>query len=231
MKSRKFSNLHKSINELLSKYHPEIKNSGEAYFLIAYQFIFSFIFSGYTIYLLCVGKVRLSTNPDLYMGILGLYFILAMIRLRMIRKKEVDRQIEKKVQPEKKIGDDSISNDADKDNAIFKLENETIAQIHNKCNGKQWEDISIESFINLLNSSGDNQSLTIKKDETNRTKYVFKIMASYIKDKNRRKIWIENIMKNIFNNVDFMRATLRTDKLSSGYSSIDAKFQEFFNDL
>lgn len=105
-----------------------------------------------------------------------------------------------------------------------------LDKIYNKCNGKQWENITQKDFFNLLYSNGVNQSLTIKDKEINRTKYVFKTMANCIKDENRRKIWIENIKKSIFNDVDFMRATLRTNKLGS-YSSIDAKFQEFFKDL
>lgn len=108
---------------------------------------------------------------------------------------------------------------------------DSVSKIYNKCDGKQWVHISEKNFMILLNSNGKDQSLNIKKREINRTKCIFKILANYIKDIDKRKIWIEGITKNIFNDVDFMRATLRTDKSRYDYSSIDAIFQESIDKL
>ena len=74
-------------------------------------------------------------------------------------------------------------------------------------------------------------TLSIKKDEFNRTKVVFKNIANSIKDKGSRKKWIEFIKKEVFNNVDFMKATLRTDTSCEGYSQIDINFSSFIADL
>ena len=62
-------------------------------------------------------------------------------------------------------------------------------------------------------------------------KVVFKNIANSIKDKGSRKKWIEFIKKEVFNNVDFMKATLRTDTSCEGYSQIDINFSSFIADL
>lgn len=113
---------------------------------------------------------------------------------------------------------------------IFSYGSLLIDNIYRKCNGYLWDDISKEEFIILLNSSGKGKSLTIKKNQINRTKFVFRMIAKSI-NKDKRNIWVEGIMKHIFDNVEFMKATLRTDKLSSGYSDEDVKFSQLIKDL
>lgn len=116
------------------------------------------------------------------------------------------------------------------DNDIPKIDKKLIRKIYNKCNNNQWNSISIDDFIRLLNC--DNSiNLSIKKDELNRTKVVFKNIANSIKDKGSRKKWIEFIKKEVFNNVDFMKATLRTDTSCEGYSQIDINFSSFIADI
>ena len=116
------------------------------------------------------------------------------------------------------------------DNNIPKIDKTLIRKIYNKCNNNQWNSIPIDDFIRLLNC--DNSiTLSIKKDEFNRTKVVFKNIANSIKDKGSRKKWIEFIKKEVFNNVDFMKATLRTDTSCEGYSQIDINFSSFIADL
>lgn len=113
----------------------------------------------------------------------------------------------------------------------YRFDRSIIYKIYNKCNGVQWESITIDQFTNLLNSGGEYQSLTIKKNETNRTKCVFRKVSSCIGDTEDRKTWIEDIKTNIFNGTDFMKATLRTDTSCSGYSSIDDVFKGFVDSL
>lgn len=116
------------------------------------------------------------------------------------------------------------------DNDIPKIDKNLIRKIYNKCNNNQWNSISIDDFIRLLNC--DNTiKLSIKKNESNRTKVVFKNIANSIKDKGSRKKWIEFIKKEVFDNVDFMKATLRTDTSCEGYSQIDINFSSFIADL
>lgn len=76
-----------------------------------------------------------------------------------------------------------------------------------------------------------NLQLTIKKGEVNRTKVIFRMIGNNISDKNTRQEWIERIKTHIFGGVDFMKATLRTDTLSGGYSEKDAQFQQFIENL
>lgn len=139
------------------------------------------------------------------------------------------------------LGNMSISKELDTDdatshcvenesNSIFQLNDKTIIEIHNKCNGEQWENILIDNFIDLLNSNGENQSLIIRNKEINRTKVVFRMIAKSI-DKAMLKEWIEGIEKNVFGGVEFMKSTLRTDKLSGGYSDKDVKFKPFIDSL
>lgn len=104
-------------------------------------------------------------------------------------------------------------------------------KIYNSCNGNQWETIPMNDFTNLLTNNGIGQSFIIRKDEINRTKVVFRVIANRINDKNIRKEWIEDIKKNIFNSTDFTKATLRTDRTSGGYSSIDVEFKAFIDSL
>lgn len=108
---------------------------------------------------------------------------------------------------------------------------DVISKIYNKCNGIQWEHITEKDFIILLNSNGENQSLSIKENEINRTKCVFRKIATCIKDKGIRKTWIEGIKKNIFEGVDFMKAAPQTNKCSGGYSETDIKFKSFLDSL
>lgn len=116
------------------------------------------------------------------------------------------------------------------DDYISEINEELTKKIYSKCNKKQWDDISMKDFIKLLNC--DNTiKLSIKKNESNRTKVVFKNIANSIKDKGSRKKWIEFIKKEVFDNVDFMKATLRTDTSCEGYSQIDINFSSFIADL
>jgi len=57
------------------------------------------------------------------------------------------------------------------------------------------------------------------------------MIASSISDKSTRQEWIERIRTHIFSGVDFMKATLRTDTLSGGYSEKDIQFQQFIENL
>lgn len=105
-----------------------------------------------------------------------------------------------------------------------------IEKIYRKCNGYLWDEIPKKDFITLLNSCGKSQSFTIKKNQINRTKVVFRRVAKNV-DKNVCKEWIKGIMENVFDGVEFMKSTLRTDKLSSGYSDEDVKFSLFLDSL
>jgi len=116
-------------------------------------------------------------------------------------------------------------------NVSCDFKKELITAIYNKCNGVQWESITKDYFIDLLNSNGNNQSLSIMKNETNRTKCVFRKIANCIENKDTRKAWIEGIKNNIFDGVDFMKATLQTNKYSAGYSEIDVNFKPFLDRL
>lgn len=115
-------------------------------------------------------------------------------------------------------------------NGRYYIQDSIIQKVYEKCNGVQWENILIDNFIDLLNSNGENQSLIIRNKEINRTKVVFKMIAKNI-DKAMLKEWIEGIEKNVFGGVEFMKSTLRTDKLSSGYSDKDVKFKPFIDSL
>lgn len=106
-----------------------------------------------------------------------------------------------------------------------------IDKIYKECNDTQWDGIAKNDFIKILNGSGTNLQLTIKKGEVNRTKVIFRMIGNNISDKNHRQEWIERIRTHIFGGVDFMKATLRTDTLSGGYSEKDAQFQQFIDNL
>ena len=106
-----------------------------------------------------------------------------------------------------------------------------IDKIYKECNDTQWDGIAKNDFIKILNGSGTNLQLTIKKGEVNRTKVIFRMIGNNISDKNTRQEWIERIKTHIFGGVDFMKATLRTDTLSGGYSEKDAQFQQFIDNL
>lgn len=106
-----------------------------------------------------------------------------------------------------------------------------IDKIYKECNDNQWVGIAKNYFIKIINGSDPNLQLTIKKGEVNRTKVIFRMIASSISDKSTRQEWIERIRTHIFSGVDFMKATLRTDTLSGGYSEKDIQFQQFIENL
>lgn len=106
-----------------------------------------------------------------------------------------------------------------------------IDKIYKECNDNQWVGIAKNDFIKIINGSDPNLQLTIKKGEVNRTKVIFRMIGNNISDKNTRQEWIERIKTHIFGGVDFMKATLRTDTLSGGYSEKDAQFQQFIENL
>ncbi|MBS5203405.1 MULTISPECIES: hypothetical protein [Bacteroides] len=123
-----------------------------------------------------------------------------------------------------------ISEKENSDNSII-FDEILISKVYNKCNGKQWENISKDDFINIIKSNGENNSLKIKDKEINRTKCIFKAIACRIEDREKRKLWIEGIKKHIFNDVDFMKATLQTNRYGAGYSELDVNFKPFLDNL
>lgn len=143
------------------------------------------------------------------------------LSLREAIQRHINRSLE--------LNDGVIS--TSKTNANINFKKELITAIYNKCNGMQWERITIDNFIDLLSSNGKNQSLIIKKNETNRTKCVFSKIANCIENKDTRKTWIEDIKNNIFEGVDFTKASLQTNKYSAGYSETDMKFKPFLDSL
>lgn len=103
---------------------------------------------------------------------------------------------------------------------------EIIANVHKKCNGEQWVEVSEQYLYTCINNP-QSSKLEVLKLEKDRFAHLIKVLSKKIKDKDSRKNWISQIEKVYYEG----KSRINKKKLDTKCSAENVEFEDKIKDL